>query len=103
LYVAIKLEAWLSGGKFEGCKTSELPASTTYIILQASKMLFIPFKGAKLHMARNIFHKHKVVINVMLSNFFVEAVKISPFNGSNFVEGLKAIFSGTSIMPGREF
>ena len=39
----------------------------------------------------------------MLSNFFVEAVKISPFNGSNFVEGLKAIFSGTSIMPGREF
>jgi hypothetical protein len=28
-YVAIKLEAWLNGGKFEGCKISEVDAYPT--------------------------------------------------------------------------
>ena len=84
-YVAIKLEAWLNGGKFEGCKISELPTSTTSIILHTSKMRIIPYKGTNLHMARNIFCIHKVVIKVILSNIFLEAVKITHkfFNDSS--------------------
>jgi hypothetical protein len=63
-----------------------LPTSSTSIILQASKMCFIPYRGTKLHMARNIFCIHKVVIKVILRNFLVEAMKITPFNGSIFLK-----------------
>ncbi len=82
--VDIKLEARLNGGKFDGWKISEVPTSSTSIIFQASKMFFIPYRGTKLYMARNIFCIHKVVIKVTLRNFFVEAMKITPFNGSIF-------------------
>jgi hypothetical protein len=49
------LEVRVNGGKFEVCKISEVPTSSISIIMQASKILLIPYKGTKLHMARNIF------------------------------------------------
>jgi hypothetical protein len=78
----IKLEAQLDGGKFDGWKISEVPISSTSIFLQASKMFFILYRGTKLYKARNIFRIHIVVIKVILRNFFVETMKITPFNGS---------------------
>jgi hypothetical protein len=81
-YVAIKLEAWLYGGKFVGCKISDVPTSSASIISQTSEALATPYKGTKLHMARNIIYIHEMVIKVILSDFFVEGMKITPFNGS---------------------
>ncbi len=66
-------------------KISEVPISSTSIFLQASKMFFIPYRGTKLYKARNIFRIHIVVIKVILRNFFVETMKITPFNGSIFL------------------
>jgi hypothetical protein len=52
-------------------------------------MFVLHGKGKMLHMARNIFPVHKVVIEVKLRNFSVELMKITPFNGSNFFNGSK--------------
>ena len=52
-------------------------------------MFVLHGKGKMLHMARNIFFVHKVVIEVKLRNFSVELMKITPFNGSNFFNGSK--------------
>jgi hypothetical protein len=79
------LEARLNGGKFEMCKISKVSTSSAFIVTQASKMLALPCEGKTLHMARNIFYIHKVVLNVILSNVLVEAIKFTPFNGSFFL------------------
>jgi hypothetical protein len=55
-------------------------------------MLFIPYKGTMLHMARNIFRIDEVVRTVILSNFFVEAMKSTAFNGSNFFKDSQSDF-----------
>jgi hypothetical protein len=52
-------------------------------------------KGKMLHIGRNIFPVHKVVIEVKLRNFSVELMKITPFNGSNFFNGSKPFLGGT--------
>ena len=56
-------------------KISDLPTFIAYVISKASKMCFIPYKGTKIHMARNIFYIHEVEINVIFSNSLVEVVK----------------------------
>jgi hypothetical protein len=48
-----------------------------FVLLGTGKML--------LHMARNIFPVHKVVIEVKLRNFSVQLMKTTPFNGSIFL------------------
>jgi hypothetical protein len=58
-------------------------------------MFVLHGKGKMLHMARNIFPVHKVVIEVKLRNFSVELMKITPFNGSNFFNGSKPFLGGT--------
>ena len=60
-------------------------------------MFVLHDKGKMLHMARNIFPVHKVVIEVKLRNFSVELMKITPFNGSNFFNGSKPFLGGTVI------
>ena len=57
-------------------------------------MFVLHSKGKMLHMARNIFPVHKVVIEVKLRNFSVELMKITPFNGSNFFNGSKPFLGG---------
>ena len=59
-------------------------------------MFVLHGKGKMLHMVRNIFPVHKVVIEVKLRNFSVELMKITPFNGSNFFNGSKPFLGGTS-------
>ncbi len=93
-YVAVKLEARLNAGKFVGCKISEVPGTSTnfqciYHLSQTSEELATPYEETKLHMARNIFYIHEMVIKVILSDFFVEGMKITPFNGSNCFKGSK--------------
>ena len=50
-----------------------------------------------LHIGRNIFPVHKVVIEVKLRNFSVELMKITPFNGSNFLNGSKPFLGGSGL------
>jgi hypothetical protein len=78
-YVAIRLEARLNGGKFQNFRGTNFQ-----FISQTSEVLATPYKGTTLHMTRNIFYIHELVIKVILSDFFVEGMKITPFYGSNF-------------------
>jgi hypothetical protein len=57
--------------------------------------LATPYEETKLHMARNIFYIHEMVRKVILSDFFVEGIKITPFNGSNCFKGSKPFLTST--------
>jgi hypothetical protein len=50
-------------------------------------------------MARNIFSLYEVGIQAILSIFFVEGMKITPFNGSNFFNGSKPFLGGRAFLP----
>ena len=47
-------------------------------------------------MARNVIAVCEAVIRMILSTFFVEVVKITPFSGSIFFKGSKPFLTGTS-------
>jgi hypothetical protein len=49
-------------------------------------------------MARHIFSLYEVGIQAILSISFVEGMKITPFNGSNFLNGSKPFLGGTMFM-----
>jgi hypothetical protein len=82
------VEARLNDVKFEMCKMFKVPSSSAIRKTQASKMFVLDGTGKMLHMARNMFPVHKVVIEVKLRNFSVGLMKITPFNGSNFFMAL---------------
>jgi hypothetical protein len=46
-------------------------------------------------MARNVIAVCEAVIRMILSTFFVEVVKITPFSGSIFFKGSKPFLTGT--------
>jgi hypothetical protein len=66
------LEGRLNGEKVEMLKISEVPTFSADDISMASIMLFIPYKGTKLHLASNIIYVPKVpvVIMVMMVTFW---------------------------------